>query len=231
MAEAIKQAEQKKSVKIPNTDTSLDDDKSTRKFVYLMIALIILMIIVGGVILYWMIGRYVQQTNKNKAQDETISLLETKKTNLELLKPNYEKVLVPVKDGKSQAELILNAMPTSEDFREFVAMIENMSQKSGVKVTSLTKPGSEEGGQTPQVVVTNPRPLPPKVKSSLVTIPIEGSFDNVLNFLRETEKSSRVMDFVSMEIDSLSGTVSVSPTFTIYWQDQANISPTEKELK
>jgi len=34
-----------------------------------------------------------------------------------------------------------------------------------------------------------------------------------------------------MNISSTTGTISVSPTFKIYWQGPANIEPTTKELQ
>jgi len=215
----------KKSPSIPQTDVSLGDDKSTRNFVYAMIGLTLIMLIAGGSLLYWLIGGYVYQSNKNKAQDETISLLEKKKQDLAQLKPNYEAVKAVGSNNKSEADLILNAMPTDEGFRQFIGMIENMSQKANVKVSSLTKPSSAAAALNSGVA------LPAGVQSSQVSIPIEGSYDNVIAFLKETENSSRVMDFVSMSIGNISGNLSVTPTFNIYWQAPANIESTQKELQ
>jgi hypothetical protein len=218
----------KKSPAVPQTDTSLGDDKSTRNFVYAMIAVTVLMLIVGGVALYWLIGRYVYQTNQNKAQDETIKLLEEKKKDIASLKPNYDAIKAPGPGGRSQADLILNAMPTDEGFRQFVGMIENMAQKANVKVSNLSKPGAGAGAAPGPNSTT---PLPAGVQSSLVSVPIEGSYDNIINFLEETENSSRVMDFVSMNIGDITGNITVSPTFRIYWKSPANIGPTQKELQ
>ena len=218
----------KKSAPIPQTDTSLGDDKATRNFVFAMVALTLLMLIVGGATLYWLIGRYVYQTNQNKAQDETIELLENKKKDIAALKPNFDAIKAPGAGGKSEADLILNAMPTDEGFRQFVGMIENMAQKSNVRVSSLSKPGATAGATAS---LNSGVALPGGVQSSQVSVPIEGSYENVLAFLRETENSARVMDFVSMNIGSTTGNISVSPTFKIYWQAPANIQPTQRELQ
>lgn len=232
MPDDIKKTPQpnKKSEVVPQTDVSLGDDKATRNFVYLMITATIAMAIVGGAALYWLIGNYVKQSNKNKAQDKTIALLEKKKQDIAALKPNYDAIKAPGANGKSQADLILNAMPTDEGFRQFVGMIENMAQKANVKVSSLSKPGAAAGG-TATAAPTSGTVLPSGVQSSQVSIPIDGNYDNVIAFLKETENSSRVMDFVSMNISSTTGTISVSPTFKIYWQGPANIEPTTKELQ
>ena len=219
----------KKSAPIPQTDTSLGDDKATRNFVFAMVALTLLMLIAGGATLYWLIGRYVYQTNQNKAQDETIELLENKKKDIAALKPNFDAIKAPGAGGKSEADLILNAMPTDEGFRQFVGMIENMAQKSNVRVSSLSKPGGGAGGTA--AALNSAVALPSGVQSSQVSVPVEGSFDNVIAFLKATENSSRVMDFVSMSIGSTTGNISVSPTFKIYWQAPANIQPTQRELQ
>ena len=230
MPEATKPpAINKKSAPRPQTDTSLGDDKATRNFVFAMVALTLLMLIVGGATLYWLIGRYVYQTNQNKAQDETIELLENKKKDIAALKPNFDAIKAPGAGGKSEADLILNAMPTDEGFRQFVGMIENMAQKSNVRVSSLSKPGGGAGGTA--AALNSAVALPSGVQSSQVSVPVEGSFDNVIAFLKATENSSRVMDFVSMSIGSTTGNISVSPTFKIYWQAPANIQPTQRELQ
>lgn len=78
MPDKPQQPSAKKPLVIPKTDVSQDNDKSTRRFVYYMIALIALIVIAGGVLVYWLAGNFVTQTNKNKAQDKTIALLEQK---------------------------------------------------------------------------------------------------------------------------------------------------------
>jgi len=108
-------------------------------------------------------------------------------------------------------------------------MIENMAQKANVKVSSLSKPGATASGTSTTAGSTQTTPA--EVQSSQVNIPIEGTYQNIIAFLKETENSSRVMDFVSMSIGSTTGTISVSPSFKIYWQNPANIAPTTKELQ
>ncbi|MEI6169845.1 MAG: hypothetical protein WCP56_02495 [Candidatus Saccharibacteria bacterium] len=226
------QPQNKKSAPVPQTDASLGDDKATRNFVFAMIAATIVIVIAGGIVLYWLIGNYIKQSNKNKAQDQTITLLEKKKQDIAALKPNYDAIKAPGANGKSQADSILNAMPIDEGFRQFVGMIENMSQKANVKVASLSKPSAAAGGSAPAAgTATTGAALASGVQSSQVSIPVEGSYDNVIAFLKETENSSRVMDFVSMSISNIKGNVSVSPTFKIYWQAAANIEPTTEDLK
>ena len=65
----ISQDKKQKQAIIPNTDVSQDEEKATRRFVFITIAVISLTVIIGGIALYWIVGQYIKQTNKNKAQD------------------------------------------------------------------------------------------------------------------------------------------------------------------
>lgn len=210
-----------KKLEVPKTDVSQHDDKSTRRFIFWMVALIFLIILVGGGVLYWLIGQYINQSNKNKSQDITIGLLEKKKKDIELLKPNYEKITTKGTDGRSDADLILSAMPTDQGYNELIAMLERMGVESGVKISTISKGGEGESAKAPSP------------SSYQATVSMEGEFSNILDFLRKTENSSRVLDFVSMNISgsTRSGKVSSTSTFKAYYQTPADISPTTKELQ
>jgi len=216
-----KTAKSKKKIDVPKTDVSLHDDKSTRRFVFWMIVLMVLILIAGGAVLYWQIGEYVKQSNKNKSQDITIGLLEKKKKDIELLKPNYDKLITKDSNGKSDADLILSAMPRDLGYSELIAMLEKMGAESGVKISTISKSGE---GQ--QVAAPNP-------SSYETTVSMEGEFSNIQEFLLKTENSARVLDFVSMNLSgsTKSGRVTSSTTLKAYYQTPADISPTEQELK
>lgn len=216
-----KAAKNKKKIDIPKTDVSLHDDKSTRRFVFWMIALMVLIVLVGGAVLYWLIGEYVHQSNKNKSQDITIGLLEKKKKDIELLKPNYDKMIVKGSNGQSDADLIFSAMPRDLGYSELIAMLEKMGAESGIKISTISKSGEANQASAP-----NP-------SSYETTVNMEGEFSKILDFIRKTENSARVLDFVSMNLSgsTKSGRVTSSTTFKAYYQTPADISPTEEELK
>ncbi len=214
----------KKQLVVPKTDVSQDDDKSTRHFVFYMVALIILIITMGGGVLYWLVGNYIEQTNKNKAQDLTINLLEQKKKDLVELKPNYDKIIAPGADGRSQADLILNAVPDTEGYKEIIAMVERMGRESGVLIPSVTKSASLAPSSTTTQTST--------ANSYQIAVNIGGSFIQIQDFITKTEQSSRVMNFVTLSINgsTKSGVVAASATFMVYYQLPANIASTEADL-
>jgi Tfp pilus assembly protein PilO len=210
----------KKSISVPDTDVSLGEDKATRNFVFAMVGLTALIIVAGGAVLYWLIGGYVYQTNQNKAQDKTIELLEKKKVDIAALRPNYDAINVPGQNGKSDADLILNAMPTDEGFKELIAMIEKMGQESGVKIPTVSK-----GTAANTVTQTTSGD-----QSYSIAVNIEGTLPKILDFVRKTENSSRVMDFVNMSVSG-TGNLTASANFKVYWRGPANIEPKEEPLK
>lgn len=216
----------KKSAITPSTDVSKLESMGTQRFVFLMIGISVLAIVVGGALLYWLVGRYVDQSNKNKAQDETIKLLEQKKVDLAALQPNYDKITSPGQNGKSDGDLILDAMPVDDGFKQLISTIEVMASESGVELSNVTK--SAAAAQT-----TTTSPVPAGTNSYEVSVAVRGSFNNILDFLRKTEQSSRVMNFVSMSIDGSTSAPSIESSiiFTVYYKGPASIAPTQKELK
>lgn len=213
---------EKKDIVIPDTDKSVKEDKSTRKFVTWMVVIIVLIIIVGGAVIYWQINLYITQSNKNKAQDLYISALKTKQQNLEKLKPNYEKITAKGSNGLSDADLILQAMPSDKGFDSLIAMIEKIGAESGVTVNSISQGKDKKGGSGISGVITYP-----------VDVDLEGDYKGILEFLTKTEKSARVMNFASMKLsgDIGSNKNSAKVTMNVYYKLPADISTKEEELK
>lgn len=206
-----------KKIAVPATDTSMEENASTNRFVLAMIGVIALAVIVGGIALYYLVGQYIKQSNKNKAQDITIGLMEQKQTNIEALKPNYATITAPGANGKSDADLILIAMPIDEAYDSLIAMLENMAQQSSVKLLTIAK--------TSEAAEAN--------NSYSFSVSLSGDFNQILEFLKKTENSARVFDFVSMNIGGATksgSNVTVSATFKTYYNPAANIAPTQVPL-
>jgi Tfp pilus assembly protein PilO len=215
----------KKAVEVPSTDMSQVENKASKRFIFWMIAVMVLAVLAGGALIYWMVGQYVTQSNKNKAQDLEIAALQTKQENLEKLKPNYEKIIAEGANGVSDADLILRALPITKGYDDLVAMLEKMAQESGVKVTSVSQTGTSsdtgEGGSS-----TTPIPY-------TFTVTLEGGYTGILDFLQKTEKSARVMNFSSMNLtgSSTGGSNQADITMQTYFQLPANISSTTEPLQ
>lgn len=214
-------AKEKTKQNVPKTDISQHQDKSANRFVFWMVFITVAIVIFGGAAIYWLAGEYVKQSNKNKSQDITIGLLNEKKKDLAELKPNYEKIIQKDANGKSDADLILNALPEERGYDELIAMIERMGGEAGVKIKSISssKKDTTSGEGNPI--------------SYEVTVVMDGTSAQIFDFLTKTEKSSRVLDFVSMNLGGEIGGTKNNATITMnaYYQKPANINSTYKELE
>lgn len=215
----IKKADKKSITEL--IEGALGDQKSGDRFIILMIAAIFLVVVGAVFALSYQVRIFVKQSNTNKAQFETINLLEKKKKDLAELRPNYEALNKPSVNGKSEADLILNAVPTSEAYGSLIAMIERMGQESGVKISSVPKSGSASA------------PAAAGISSYSINVPIDGEYNQILDFIKKTENSSRVLNFTNISFSSLSrnGKITASTTFNTYFKPPADIKSTQKELK
>jgi len=219
-----------KKVVVPNTEVSLAQSTSTRKYLTIVGAICAVVIIAGGYTGYRLASSYAKQSNQNKAQDQLVASLETKQKNLKELKPNYDAITNAPAGGRADSILILNALPITQDYENLIAVLEKIGKDSGVKLSTVsqsgavaaTAPVAAEPGAVE--VATGPSPFG-------FTVNIEGTYNAVLDFLKKTENSSRVINFNSMTLGGTSPAITASLTMTTYFQTSANISSTEVPLK
>ena len=184
-----------------------------------------------------MAGRFVSQSNLNKAQDLLISDLIEKQKDLQELKPNYDKIIAKGTNGVSDAELILRAVPTTQDYESLIAILERMGQESGVKVKDISQQNAAQTGQTTPPPASSTTQT---AKNSIQTggadpytfiVKLEGSYNSILEFLNKTEDSARVINFNSMDIDGNTNNITANLTMTTYFKPDANIESTYIPLK
>ncbi|HMS92692.1 MAG TPA: hypothetical protein PKC05_04340, partial [Candidatus Saccharibacteria bacterium] len=144
MEKNINKSKIKKSIEVPKTEVSKAADVSTRNYLIISGIIVFLIVLVGIVSIYWLGGRYVQQSNLNKAQDQLLTSLIQKQKDLQALKPNFDAINAKGANGISDAELILRAVPTTQDYESLIAILEQMGKESGVKVTNITQQNSTQ---------------------------------------------------------------------------------------
>lgn len=223
-----------KSVEIPKTEASKELEAKTRSYILIIGLAVVFAVLVGGFIIYWLAGRFVLQSNLNKAQDQLISDLIEKQKDLQELKPNFEKINTKGTNGVSDAELILRAVPTTQDYESLIAILERMGQESGVKVRDISQQNVTQTGQA------SVAPVPPPTNTNIqtagatpyvFTVKLEGSYNSILEFLKKTENSARVINFNSMDIDGNTNNITANLTMTTYFKPDANIESTFVPLK
>lgn len=218
-----------KKVEHPKTPTSINDKLATKNFLTIMIAVSVGVVLIGGYFIYRFAGAYVKQANEVKAQDQLISSLKKKQVALEQLKPNYAAITQKGANNLSDADLILRAVPTSEDYKRLIASIEQIGKESNVRVTSVTQ--STSAAPAPAAAGSGSKPAATDATVLGFTVSIEGPYDKIFTFLENTERSARVLNFTNMTLSGNSGTVSASLSMKTFWRAPASISSTMEPLK
>lgn len=221
----------KKKAEHPKTTVSMNDKLATKNFLTIMIAVSIAVVLFGGYFIYRLSNAYIRQANEVKAQDQLIASLKQKQTSLEELKPNYAAITQKGANNVSDADLILRAVPTTEDYKSLIASLEQIGQQSGVKVTSVTQ--SNSPAAAPSTTSTPAAATTSKTSASPLgfSVNITGPYEKIFTFLENTERSARVINFTSMTLSGNSGSVSASLSMKTYWRPPANISSTMEPLK
>lgn len=222
MADKTPKTKSKPEKVVLHTESSEKEELKTRNYIIILVVVMVLIVLAGGFLTYYLATRYSHEANKLKAQDEQIVLLEKKQKDLEALKPNYEAIVAPGPNGVSDAQLILNALPITTDFKGLIAMLEKMGQQSGVKIINASQ---STQGSTETKSSGNAQTLG-------FSVEVEGSYQGLIDFLKKTEQSSRVINFSSMALTSNEGQpIQANLTMNTYWQPPADISPTTRPLQ
>lgn len=231
MDKQAKKTKPQVSIEVPKTEISKAQDVSTRNYLIFSGVVVFLIVLVGGFSIYWLGGRYINQSNLNKAQDQLISSLVKKQKDLQALKPNFDAINAKGANGISDAELILRAVPTTQDYESLIAILEQMGKESGVKVTNITQQNATSGSQTQQTTQTSSDVKTAGATPFVFTVNVEGTYTAILDFLKKTENSARVINFNSMDINGSTGNITANLTMTTYFKPDANIESTFIPLK
>jgi len=217
-----------KKIVVPQTEVSEKLDSTTRNYLIIMGLVSAGIVVFGGYMIYRLTTQYIYQSNVNKAQDQLIASLITKQKNLQALKPNFEAINSKGANGISDAQLILRAVPTTQDYENLLATLEKIGQDSGVKVTNVSQSSSSTSGSD----ATNDTAVSGATATGFpFTVNVEGSYSAILEFLKKTENSARVINFNSMSLNGDTGKISANLTMTTFYKPDANINSTMVPLK
>lgn len=236
---------------VPQTEISQREAVSAGKY-YLVVGLIMVgILLVGGYFINSLFQQYIKESNKIKAQDKTISLYNKKVDDLAELESAYN-AIKEKKGNISDAERIMKALPAKEEYRSLIAMVENISNSSGVKLNSVSNgssgsssaSGSSAPAATPSTSSSSSSTPGASSSSSsssssttakpqklVFTVSIQGPYDRIIKFLENTEKSARVVNFRDMKLGGEGNEITADLTMETYWQPEAKIDSTYEELK
>lgn len=211
-----------KAVEHPKTPVSMQQKMDTKNFLAVMGIVSAAAVIIGGYFIYSLGKSYVRGANEVKAQDKQMSLLKQKQTDLDALKSAYANITQKADGGIRDADLVLRAVPTNEDYKSLIASLERIGLESGVKVTSVSQSTSAAASATASAS---------GAQTLGFSVNLEGPYDKIFTFLQNTERSARVMNFTNMTLSGNSGTVTASLSMKTYWQPPADISSKTEPLQ
>lgn len=218
----------KKPLMVPNTPKSQAASASTRRYMQIAGAIIAVTVIVGGYAVYFLANKYTYMSNVNKAQDKLLTALQANQKSLKELKPNYDAITTKGENNVSDAELILRAVPTTQNYESLLATLEKMGIESGVKVSSISQTGDTTAAATTgsgnSSSTTTATPFS-------FSVNVEGSYAAIIEFLKKTENSARVINFNSMSLNGKTGNISANLTMTTFYKPDANIESTQEPLR
>lgn len=235
----MKKEEPKATIQLPQTEVSQQQSASTRKYIFIMVGVMTAVILVGGFVNYRLFKNYVRKSNEIKAQDSLIRKLKDKQQALVLLQPNYDKIIGPGPNGISDKTLVLRALPVDAEFKTLITIIEKIGQESGVKFGTITNTSS---GATPiSTTAAAPTTTTTSGGSTSATsatkqlfgfsVNIEAPYDRIIQFLKLTESSTRVINFKSISLSGSAVDTQAIIELETFYQAEANLAPKQEPLK
>lgn len=227
----------KPRLSIPNTPISLEDSQTTTNYIVITSIIIGAIVLIGGYFIYNLTNSFLDSSNRLKALDRQKGLLDTKKNALETLSNGAFKVIQDKRDGKtSDADLIMRALPYTEDQKNLYAMLEAMTKEAHVSLVEISQTAQSSSTSSASAQPAPPAPdsngiVKQQPKPVYFTVTIQGPYVALLDFLANTEKSSRVINFRKMKLEGSSAMVKAQIDFASYYQGKADISDHQEDLK
>ncbi len=193
---------------------------SAKTFISVAVASVIVSISVVLLNILWNTSKYnartqdLQTTARNTLKDniEVVKELEKSFTTLEL----SSKLIPDQSIKKSNSELVLDALPSKYDFPALVSSINNLAQRSAVKLTSFQ--GVDLGSSAEQ---SSTKPVPIDIPFN---IEVEGKYDSIAKFLKGMESSIRPMKVMVLNLSGTDSRIHASLTVETYYQPAFDLS-------
>jgi hypothetical protein len=191
-------------------------------YIALVASIAALIVIVCLFVGYRLGGRIILDIKVITDEAQAKSALTTKLSDANTLVSNYNNL------GSSQQQLINDALPTSADFTQLVALMDNLSNTSGVQIESMS-PTAGNGGtsETPSVSSPAGATLTPYVFS----VEVEGPYNQIVSYFQNLELSARPMRVLDATFQGTSGDLKASLDIQTYYQSTATISDQQVTVK
>ncbi len=154
---------------------------------------------------------------------------------------NAPKLIDEYRQLGAKETLIMNALPTTPEFPQIVAIMDAIGAASGVAIESVS-PGQDgvavvaPTSSDSSAVVTTDGTEPPKVgapkpQEMAFSVEASGPYERIVSMLKAIEQSARPLRVTSVEFTGNSTDLSSTIQITTYYQDPSSIEDTTEEVK
>ncbi len=119
-----------------------------------------------------------------------------------------------------KADLILRSLPTSPDFKDFIAAMESIGNSSGARITSVT-PATAEAPSTSSKGAS----------TAVYTVSVDTGYQGLFTMLANIETSAWPMRVSAMTANSGGANLRADLTIHSYYQPAASIELGKEEVK
>jgi len=122
------------------------------------------------------------------------------------------------------ARIVLDALPSKYDFPALISSVSNILTDD--KITSPSVTGTDESATIDNNAATNPQP-----QQIQLTVTGTGTYDNVLAFVQDLERSIRPFDVVSLQLAGPQDSLTFTLTVNTYFQPAKSLNVVTQEVK
>lgn len=195
---------------------AIDKAKST-VFAAMVIASILISFSIVTLNFLWDLRGYNARVIGEKEQARDI--LEENVTNAEALKERFS----AFEDGEVASQEVLDALPSKYDFAAVITSIDSLAKRSGMLLTSFS--GDDLSADAVQTAI---QPEPVDIS---FTITVEGSYEDLQDFMETLDRSIRPIQVQSLEIGGSDDNISADIIMSTFYQPEASIDVETKVVR
>lgn len=207
---------------VPQTDLMLKQQSALTKFLVITIGLTVLAVAIGGYFIFQLSNLNIKKAAELRAQEGTIKLLKHKQDVLDSSKDVIAELKKASGDKPSFFDLItIRSLPYKSDIESIIGTMSVLEDKTGVVVTNISNETGTAGVASPAAAAASS--VDSAVQKLTFSAKVEGSYEAIMDFFRNIEKSARVMDFSNMKISGSDKTISLTVTYQTYFLNEPDL--------
>jgi Tfp pilus assembly protein PilO len=161
----------------------------------------VILLIIVGILVFWF---FVQpKQSELAALKGTLSTLNKQSEQLASNRKKLEALIEDLNNSKDDITRLDEALPLDARVTKVHILLETLIARSGLTSSSLSiSPQGEQIVAGDTEVLENPYKAPRKLQKVDISMAVTGDFDQFMVFLRSLERSARIMDIASIDMQA-----------------------------